>query len=276
MLSFFGLGGESKAQIYLKDESLLPWKEINGLDMPVYTCNSLIEGHVDLKIADEIDYTYIKIEFIGELDHLFDRRKNTKFVHIETFVDNSKSGEILPPGRSFPFTFVDAIKQYETYAGYNVSIRYYIKFSCVRSFAADIIEEREICVEHYAPPPEINSPIKMEVGIEDCLHLEFEYNQQKYHLDDAIVGKIYFLLIRIRLRYMELELIKREWSGAQNDTVIESERLTQFEVMDGSPVKGESVPVRIYLSPFKNKLTPTYNFPHMKFAVRYFFKYCTS
>jgi len=69
---------------------------------------------------------------------------------------------------------------------------------------------------------------------------------------------------------MELELIKREWSGAQHDSVIESERLTQFEVMDGSPVKGESIPVRLYLSPFRAKLTPTYNHQHMKFAVRYF------
>jgi hypothetical protein len=25
-------------------------------------------------------------------------------------------------------------------------------------------------------------PLKMEVGIEDCLHIEFEYDRQKYHL----------------------------------------------------------------------------------------------
>lgn len=25
-------------------------------------------------------------------------------------------------------------------------------------------------------------PIKMEVGIEDCLHIEFEFDRQKYHL----------------------------------------------------------------------------------------------
>ena len=27
--------------------------------------------------------------------------------------------------------------------------------------------------------PEMNSSIKMEVGIEDCLHIEFEYNKSK-------------------------------------------------------------------------------------------------
>ena len=43
--------------------------------------------------------------------------------------------------------------------------------------------------------PEINNSIKMEVGIEDCLHIEFEYNRSKYHLKDVVIGKIYFLLV---------------------------------------------------------------------------------
>jgi vacuolar protein sorting-associated protein 26 len=34
----------------------------------------------------------------------------------------------------------------------------------------------------------------MEVGIEDCLHIEFEYDKARYHLKDVVVGRIYFLL----------------------------------------------------------------------------------
>lgn len=37
----------------------------------------------------------------------------------------------------------------------------------------------------------------MEVGIEDCLHIEFEYDKGRYHLKDTVVGKIYFLLVRL-------------------------------------------------------------------------------
>jgi hypothetical protein len=80
----------------------------------------------------------------------------------------------------------------------------------------------------------------MEVGIEDCLHIEFEYNKSKYvvmvsdpslldgelnaailplpanryHLKDVIVGKIYFLLVRIKIKHMELAIMKRESTGA--------------------------------------------------------------
>ncbi|KAI3835264.1 hypothetical protein MKW98_020380 [Papaver atlanticum] len=38
---------------------------------------------------------------------------------------------------------------------------------------------------------------QMEVGIEDCQHIEFEYSKSKYHFKDLIIGKIYFLLGRI-------------------------------------------------------------------------------
>lgn len=60
----------------------------------------------------------------------------------------------------------------------------------------------------------MNNSIKMEVGIEDCLHIEFEYNKSKYHLKDVIVGKIYFLLVRIKIKHMEIAIIKRETTGS--------------------------------------------------------------
>ena len=37
---------------------------------------------------------------------------------------------------------------------------------------------------------------------------------QRYHLKDVIVGKIYFLLVRIKIKYMELAIIKRETAGS--------------------------------------------------------------
>jgi vacuolar protein sorting-associated protein 26 len=115
----------------------------------------------------------------------------------------------------------------------------------------------------------------MEVGIEDCLHIEFEYNKSKcvhrsffslfmcyglvshllpfhecqmstpanavgrrYHLKDVIVGKIYFLLVRIKIKHMELSIIRRETTGSPPNQYNESETITKFEIMDGAPVRG--------------------------------------
>ena len=76
-----------------------------------------------------------------------------------------------------------------------------------------MVKELDFWVQNYQLLPETNSSIKMEVGIEDCLHIEFEYNRSKYHLRDVIIGKIYFILVRIKIKHMEIALIKRESTG---------------------------------------------------------------
>lgn len=42
------------------------------------------------------------------------------------------------------------------------------------------MKEIDIAVHTLSSYPEMNNSIKMEVGIEDCLHIEFEYNKSKW------------------------------------------------------------------------------------------------
>jgi len=35
----------------------------------------------------------------------------------------------------------------------------------------------------------------------------------RYHLKDVVTGKIYFLLVRIKIKHMELAIIRRESAG---------------------------------------------------------------
>lgn len=37
----------------------------------------------------------------------------------------------------------------------------------------------------------------------------------RYHLRDVVVGKIYFLLVRIKIKHMEIAIIKKETSGSR-------------------------------------------------------------
>lgn len=63
----------------------------------------------------------------------------------------------------------------------------------------------------------------------------------RYHLKDVIVGKIYFLLVRIKIKHMEIAIIKRETTGSGPVNVFtENETIAKYEIMDGAPVKGES------------------------------------
>ncbi|XP_043539078.1 vacuolar protein sorting-associated protein 26A isoform X2 [Chiloscyllium plagiosum] len=90
----------------------------------------------------------------------------------------------------------------------------------------------------------------------------------RYHLKDVIVGKIYFLLVRIKIQHMELQLIKKEITGIGPSTTTETETIAKYEIMDGAPVKGESIPIRLFLAGYD--LTPTMRDVNKKFSVRYF------
>lgn len=88
----------------------------------------------------------------------------------------------------------------------------------------------------------------------------------RYHLKDVIIGKIYFLLVRIKVKYMELAIIKREIIG--DNAQSESDTVAKFEIMDGAPVKGESIPIRLFLGAYD--LTPTMRDVQKRFSCKYY------
>lgn len=180
----------------------------------------------------------------------FDRGNHYEFLNLGQ--ELAAPGDLQHP-QTFDFNFKNVEKQYESYNGINVKLRYFVRVTVSRRMA-DVVREKDLWVYSYRMPPEMNSSIKMDVGIEDCLHIEFEYSKSKYHLKDVIVGRIYFLLVRLKIKHMEISIIRRETTGAAPNQYNESETLVRFEVcvaprirqmpannsqiMDGSPSRG--------------------------------------
>lgn len=48
----------------------------------------------------------------------------------------------------------------------------------------------------------------------------------------------------------------------------ENETIAKYEIMDGAPVRGESIPIRVFLAGYD--LTPTMRDINKKFSVKYF------
>ncbi|KAM9902801.1 hypothetical protein OXX79_003747 [Metschnikowia pulcherrima] len=67
---------------------------------------------------------------------------------------------------------------------------------------------------------------------------------------------------------MEISLIRRESVGSGPNQVTDSETIAKFEIMDGAPAKGESIPIRLFLGGYN--LTPTYKDVNKKFSTRTF------
>ena len=262
-----------------------------------YEASEDVEGKVILFLPQgkKSDHLGIKVQFFGRIDMgmaIHEGRPHYDFI--------SLSKELVPPGTLYqpktviPFHFRNVEKEFESYRGRNVSVRYFVRVVVERKFLPPLHKEHEVFVQIIGKEPEVNESIKMEVGIEDCLHIEFEYERRCYHLNDVILGKINFLLVRIKIKHMELAVIRRETSGegvattsiappgsaqpapaiqggnADANILTETQTLTKYEIMDGAPVKGEQIPVRLYLKGIPADLTPTYDAVNNRFSVRYF------
>ncbi|KAJ5183615.1 hypothetical protein N7492_001231 [Penicillium capsulatum] len=234
--------------------------------VPLYMDGESVKGAVTIRPKDgkRLEHTGIKVQFIGTIEMFYDRGNHYEFLSLVQ--ELAAPGELLHP-QTFPFNFKNVEKQYESYNGINVKLRYFVRVTVSRRMA-DVIREKDLWVYSYRMPPETNSPIKMDVGIEDCLHIEFEYSKSKYHLKDVIVGRIYFLLVRLKIKHMELSIIRRETTGSPPNQYNESETLVRFEIMDGSPSRGETIPIRLFLGGFD--LTPTFRDVNKKYSTRYY------
>ncbi|XP_022344835.1 vacuolar protein sorting-associated protein 26B-like isoform X2 [Crassostrea virginica] len=271
-MSFFGFGPSADIDIVLDGQESRKTAEIKTEDGKkerhfLYYDGETVAGKVNItmkKAGSKMEHQGIKIEFIGQIELYYDRGNHHEFTSLVK--ELARPGEVTG-NTTFAFEFQQVEKPYESYTGANVRLRYFLRVTVVKRLS-DTVKEQDIIVHTLSQYPEMNSSIKMEVGIEDCLHIEFEYNKSKYHLKDVIVGKIYFLLVRIKIRYMELAIVRRETTGAGPNTYNENETIAKYEIMDGAPVRGESIPIRLFLSGYE--LTPTMRDINKKFSVRYY------
>jgi len=249
-------------------------KAPDGTDLCLLKAADVVDGMVTISLPigmKKFDHTGITAELIGQVELNNDRGNHYVFL--------SMARELSPAGtirdkKVIEFTFDGTNKTHDTYSGTNVRLRYFVRVRISRSYGTKIQKEFDFAVQNVTPPPskEENPCLKMEVGIEDCLHIEFEYERSKYAVDDVIRGKIDFLLVRIKIKHMEMQILKKESTGTGPQMLNESEVITQYEIMDGAPIKGETIPVRLHLKPFalKGKLSPTQRAVHQKFNVKYF------
>ncbi|RJE21325.1 Vacuolar protein sorting-associated protein [Aspergillus sclerotialis] len=234
--------------------------------VPLYMDGESVKGAVTIRPKDgkRLEHTGIKVQFLGTIEMFYDRGNHYEFLSLVQ--ELAAPGELHHP-QTFPFNFKNVEKQYESYNGINVKLRYFVRVTVSRRMA-DVVREKDLWVYSYRMPPQSNNPIKMDVGIEDCLHIEFEYSKSQYHLKDVIVGRIYFLLVRLKIKHMELSIIRRETTGSPPNQYNESETLVRFEIMDGSPSRGETIPIRLFLGGFD--LTPTFRDVNKKYSTRYY------
>ncbi|CAM9015463.1 unnamed protein product [Wickerhamomyces anomalus] len=191
---------------------------------PLYEDGETISGAVTVRVKDgkRVEHTGIKAQLFGSIEIANGQKDD--FLCLSH--DLASAAE-LDHSETYNFSFKDVEKRYESYKGKNLNVNYYVKITVLRK-SADITKVKKFWVYIYPTPTDLKKSIKLDIGIENCLHIEFEYSKSTYSLKDT-VGNVPNQL-------------------TDSNTV-------RYEIMDGSPVKGETIPIRLFLGGYE--LTPT-------------------
>uniref|UniRef100_V5IFT6 Putative membrane coat complex retromer subunit vps26 n=1 Tax=Ixodes ricinus TaxID=34613 RepID=V5IFT6_IXORI len=272
-MAFFGLGQSADIDIILSGTENRKMAEMKTEDGKkekhlLFYDGESVSGKVNVtlkKPGSKLEHQGIKIEFIGQIELYYDRGNHHEFASLVK--ELARPGE-LTQNASYSFEFVNVEKPYESYTGSNVRLRYFLRVTLVRRLT-DLVKEMEIGGAHAVLLPR-DQLLHQDGGGHRGLapHSSLSTTSPTYHLKDVIVGKIYFLLVRIKIKHMEIAIIKRETTGSGPNTFNENETIAKYEIMDGAPVRGESIPIRLFLAGYD--LTPTMKDINKKFSVRYY------
>ena len=250
----------NRRKVYLRDE------DYNRVILPSFFDKEHVSGAVQINLTSKsFDHNGIKIMLLGLIQSTTDSKNESQFITLTK--ELSPPGKLINQNNKFPFSFNNVEKQYESYRGIEYNVRYILRviISCT---LRNLTWEREFGVTKPEPKEiltTLNDPIRMDVGIEDWLHLSFELDRTKYSTKDVITGRVTFKKVSMKLKLMLLQIIRRETIiGGEMDNAV----LCKFEIMDGGPIKNEIVPIRFFLSPYE--LTPTYINVNNKFSVQYY------
>ena len=219
----------------------LTLREKNGdlNKLPSFYDRENISGKVIVNLGKSKSFEHIgiKIELIGLIEPTLDKKNISRFIALTR--DLEPPGALTTEINNLAFSFTNVEKQYESYRGNNMAVKYLLKVTILTKMRT-LTWDQEFGVVNPQPISvlsESNDPIRLEVGIEDWLHLVFDVEKSKFSLKDIAIGSVTFKKVSIRLKSMEIKIIKRETISAGN--VVDNDVITRFEIMDGAPIKSK-------------------------------------
>lgn len=242
-----------------------------------------VQGFINVKPKSSgYKHLGIVVEFVGVITTLGDKEDKLLFMRQEKrFEPDTINGEIR---LDFQFT---ASKEYESYRGINAKVSYFVQVTINRA-VKNVVEKEEVWVSKVDEKLSESQPdashhksyfretaftkdsVSMDVGVDNVLHIEFKYDKKIFHLEERVLGMVTFKVMGLDLQYGEVGLVRKEYIGSGKTTdPVETETLQKFEIMDGTPIVGEVVPIRLYLKSIP-RLTPTYQNIHNCFRVLYY------
>jgi len=245
---------------------------LTDIYIPVYRNNDTVAGFADIILAEsvkEVAYESIHCYLIGQV---LCPQLGKDVVVMSRHIALAPEPGVLRQSIRCDFEFRNSLLEQESFYGTVVEFRYFIKIEFTRSgfLGSKLSVEEDIYVRNPTLPLE-KRLLKLEVGVEDALQLQFTYESATVHCTSRLKGYVDFKMNHIKIRQMQLQILRRELVMTSRinsePALVSTSTLGKFQIMDGDPVPGERIPIVIYLGAMP-QLTPTLN--TKQFSVSYY------
>jgi len=244
---------------------------LSDIYVPVYRNKDSVGGFVDIILPEgvaQVSYNGINCYLIGQV---LCPQLGKDVIQMSRHIALASEPGVLKESTRYDFKFQNVIMERESFYGTVVEFRYFIRVEVVRGgfLGTTLSIEEDMYVRNSTLPLEPKE-LKLEVGVEDALQLQFTYDSSTIDCSSRIKGHVDFKMNHIKIRQMQMQILRRELVATGFDAepaLVSTSTIGKFQIMDGDPVPGERIPIVIYLGSMP-ELTATI---HTKqFTVKYY------
>lgn len=233
---------------------------------PTYRTEEDVKGTAEICLkGSKLEHKGIQVSLIGEIIKVGSKKGGKRFLALQSELDSP--GVIVGEKQTYNWKFQRVNMSFESFKGDYITVKYCVRIKILS--LKDIIEESEFTVvnpQDQKVLDEDKESINLCVGIQDMLKLSIDFYHKRYNYRGIMEGKVTFHQVGMPLTFMELQIIKRE--NLEKEDENPPSTMAKHQLMDGSPIRNETVPIRLFLKPFD--LTPTYESVNNQFSVRYY------
>ena len=234
--------------------------------LPAYDRNDTLVGHVTISPPNGrvVSHRAINIVLFGEF-------RTDKNKMLSRFFQKTQC--LMAPGDlskeiDVDFAFQNMNLPTNTYYGTTINIVFGIEARVVHRISDFVVEQQFIALTYDRYP--LKTVIHNEIGMKNILHIEFVFPKQAYDAREVVIGKAFFILVKLRIVEIKMLLYQNEEYDFEGTRIFQKTILRTYEILDGSPVRGDDIPIRIFMG--DANIWPYVNFQNSPLKVEQFLR----
>lgn len=234
----------------------------------IYLHDDKITGTIDINLngARSLTYESIYISVVGQNRNKSDGSLTTFYKRTKQIAESGT----LTKDATIKFELRPLDYEVPSFYGTHFDSRYLVQAS-IKTKQQEVNDDVPIYVLFAEAKPDSIVLLKAEVGIQNVLHVEFVIQNPSFAVDDCIIGKVNFLIVKIRIVKVYIQIKRLESFNNGIVTFKQDTIICQHEILDGIPVRGDSIPIRFYMGGVKAWPYPknTSKFLNVSYSIRF-------